>query len=249
MTDRRLLAGGGAVALLAATVLTVAPGLFPIPRPQLQPFLDLVTDTVGLAGLAALAATIAVIQGLWSSTTPTAPPPIDAAGREVGPSAQVVGTDFDERVAATGRVGTRTTEAEATIREDLRRLAIDAYRDATGADWERAARAVEDGSWTDDPAAAAFIGGPDAPAVPLRIWFRDVLSEEGAFQRQTTRTIRAIYALGPDDEWRPAQFDRVFERSDEGTSDDGDDPAPHSTTAAPPTRTDDSGTGAEVTDG
>jgi len=248
MTDRRrLLAGGGAVALLAATVLTVAPGLFPIPRAQLQPFLDLVTDSVGLAGLAALAATIAVVQGLWSSTTPTAPPPIDAATREDGPSARVVGTDFDERLAATGRVGTRTTEAEATIREDLRRLAIDAYRDATGADWERAARAVETGDWTDDPAAAAFIGGPDAPAVPLRVWFRDVLSEDGAFQRQTTRTIRAIYALGPEDEWRPARFDRVFERPDDRASDAGGGPATPAPATAAATAADD--TDAEVPNG
>jgi hypothetical protein len=231
MTDRRrLLAGIGGVALVSAAVLVFAPGLFPVPRAHLQPFFDLVTENVGLAGLAGLAATIAVVQGLWSSTTPGSPPPLDAAEREDGPAAQVVGTDFDERLAATGRVGARTTEAEATIRDDLRRVAIDAYRDATGADWETAARAVEDGSWTDDPAAPAFIGGPDAPAVPLRVWFRDVLSEEGAFQRQTTRTIRAIYALGPDDAWRPARFDRV--REGEESIDDADEPATTAPTAA-----------------
>lgn len=240
MTDRRrLLAGIGVVALASAAVLVFAPGLFPVPRAQFQPFLDLVTENVGLAGLAGLAATIAIVQGLWSSTTPASPPPFAAADREETPAAQVVGTDFDERLAATGRVGTRTTEAEATIRDDLRRVAIDAYRDATGADWETAARAVEDGSWTDDPAAAAFVGGPDAPAVPLRVWFRDVLSEEGAFQRQTARTIREIYALGPDDEWRPARFDRVTAgaESTDGTGESG-------TTAPTATATD-----GEVVDG
>lgn len=197
MSDRSgLLAGIGTVALLSAAVLALAPGLFPIPRAQLQPFLDLVTENVGLAGLAGLAASIAVVQGLWSSTTPATPPPLtDAAERSDAPSARVVGRDFDDRLAATGRVGTRTTEAEATIREDLRRVAIDTYRDATGCGWERAARAVETGDWTDDPAVAAFLGGPDAPTVPLRVWFRDVLSDEGAFYRQTTRTIRAIDAL------------------------------------------------------
>ena len=224
----RALAGLGAVALLSAAVLALVPGLFPVPRSQLQPFLDAVTENVGLAGLAGLAAAIAIVQGVWSSTTPTRPPSLSAGERDDPPATPTVGADFDERLAATGRVGTRTTEAEATVREDLRRLAIDAYRDATGCDWERAARAVETGEWTDDPAAAAFVGGPDAPAVPLRVWFRDVLSDEGAFHRQTTRTIRAVYDLGPDDEWRPARFDRVRARAgtDAATTDADGAPTP-----------------------
>ena len=251
MTDRsRLLAGLGAVALLTAAVLAHVPDLFPVPRAQLQPFLDLVTENVGLAGLAGLAASIAVVQGLWSSTTAATPPPLELAQRDRDPTAQVVGTDFDDRLAATGRVGTRTTEAEATVRADLRRLAIDAYRDATGCDWERAARAVEGGEWTDDPAAAAFIGGPDAPAVPLRVWFRDVLSDEGAFQRQTTRTIRAIYVLGPDDEWRPERFHHVREGDEEPRRADPNADDPSATSTAPTGAADAAGSGTQgVSDG
>lgn len=233
-TWSRVLAGTGAVALLSAAVLALAPGLFPVPRSQLQPFLDAVTENVGLAGLAGLAAAIAVVQGLWSSTTPPRPPSLSAGDRDDAPATPTVGADFDERLAATGRVGTRTTEAEATVREDLRRLAIDAHREATGCDWERAARAVETGEWTDDPAAAAFVGGPDAPTVPLRVWFRDVLSDEGAFHRQTTRTIRAVYALASDDEWRPERFDRVRTRAgaDAADTDDTTPPSPTGSTDA-----------------
>ncbi|WP_336000887.1 DUF7269 family protein [Halorientalis halophila] len=193
----RLLVGGGAVGLLAAATLALAPGLLPIPRSQLASAMDSLTGTVGLAALAVVAGLTAAVQGLWSSTTPSRPPPLPVDGDLTDEDADgtVVGDDFDARLAAVSRVGGRSAESEAVLREELRRLATDVYERTHRCDWETAARAVEDGSWTDDPAAAAFVGGADAPDVPLRLWFRDMLGERGAFHRQTIRTIRAIYAL------------------------------------------------------
>ncbi|MFB6083734.1 MAG: hypothetical protein ABEJ94_05765 [Halorientalis sp.] len=193
----RLLVGAAGAALLTAAVLVLAPGLLPVPRSRLAAVMAALTGTVGLAGLAVLAGLIAVVQGLWSSTAPSRPPPLpvdgDPEARDVpGP---VVGEAFDERLAAVQRVDGRSPDSEAVVREDLRRLATDTYQRTHRCDWETAARAVESGDWTDDPAAAAFVGGADAPDVPLRLWFEDMLSEHGAFHRQTIRTLREIYAL------------------------------------------------------
>ncbi|SEO65754.1 hypothetical protein SAMN05216388_101665 [Halorientalis persicus] len=198
MTARtRLLVGAAGAVLLTAAAIVLAPGLLPVPRSQLAAVMDTLTGTVGLAGLAVIAGLIAVVQGLWSSTTASRPPPLpvdgDPTARDVpGP---VVGETFDERLAAVQRVDARSPDSEAVVREDLRRLATDVYQRTHRCDWETAARAVETGAWTDDRAAAAFVGGADAPDVPLRRWFEDMLSEHGAFHRQTIRTLRAIYAL------------------------------------------------------
>jgi hypothetical protein len=195
----RLLTGGAAVTLALAAVLVLAPDLLPIPRSRLAAAMDALTGTVGLTGLAVVAGLIAVVQGLWSSTTASRPPPLPVDGdpepTDRAGASPVVGETFDERLAAVQRVGGRSEEGEAVVREELRRLATDTYQRTHRCDWEPAARAVESGDWTDDPAAAAFVGGADAPDVPLRLWFNDMLSEHGAFHRQTVRTLRAIYAL------------------------------------------------------
>jgi hypothetical protein len=185
--------------LAVAALLVVAPDLLPVSQAFLVDLLADLSGVVGLAGLALVAIAIALVQALWSSTTPASPPPLprDVSAAE-DRSVAVVGRSFDDDLAAAGRIGGRTTEAEAVVREDLRRLATDVYQQVHRCDWETAARAVAEGRWTDDRAAAAFVGGPDAPDVPLSVWFRDVLSDEGAFRRQGTRAIRAISALHED---------------------------------------------------
>lgn len=200
MTRARLLAGAGALALVVAALVVFAPDLLPVPRARLVSAMDGISGMAGLGALALLAGAIAVVQGLWSSETPPTPPSLtamhatedDADDVQTGP---VVGAAFDERLAATGEIGRRTAKGEAVIREELRKLAVDVYQQAEDCDWETAARAVEEGRWTDSRAAAAFLGGPDAPSLPLRIWFRDVLSDDGAFYNQAIRTIQAIYTL------------------------------------------------------
>jgi hypothetical protein len=198
----RLLVGAAGATLLTAAVLVLAPGLLPVPHSQLAAAMDALTGTVGLAGLAVVAGLIAVVQGLWSSTTPSRPPslPVDGDPTERDVPGPLVGETFDERLATVQRIDGRSADSEAVVREDLRRLATDVYQRSHRCDWETAARAVETGAWTDDPAAAAFVGGADAPDVPLRLWFNDMLSEHGAFHRQTIRTLRAIYALEADTE-------------------------------------------------
>lgn len=216
----RLVAFAGGLVLLVAALVVLAPAVLPVSRPQLVSLMDGLANAVGITGMALAAGAIALVQGLWSSKTPSAPPamPVESADGEVA-TGQVVGDEFDDRLAAAGRIGGRTTEAEAVVREDLRRLATDVYQQVHRCDWETAARAVEEGRWTDDRGAAAFIGGPDAPDVPLRLWFRDVISEDGAFYRQVTRTIRALYALqsdAPGDVTGLAEHDRGLQNAGSG---------------------------------
>lgn len=185
---------GGAAALALAVVAGFAPSLLPS---AVTATLDSV-PAVSMLGQATAAVTFLVAcRWLWASSTDTLP---DMPGRpDDGKTAPVVGAVLDDELAAASAVGEQTAEAEARVRSNLRQLAIDTYQQAARCDRATAARAVETGTWTDDPAAAAFIGGPDAPTVPRRVWFRDALSDDGPFHRQTVRTIRAIDALGRAD--------------------------------------------------
>jgi len=200
-TRTRLLAAAGALALVVAAVIVLAPGLLPITRSDLASVTRGLAGTVGLAWLALLAGAVALFQGLWSSETPSRPPPLPGGDERSGDpeTGPVVGATFDARLGAAGRVGGRSPGAEAAVREDLRRLAVATYQGVHGCDWGTAARAVEAGTWTDDPAAAAFVGGAEAPTVPLGRWFRDALSERGAFYRQAVRTLQVIDELDGGD--------------------------------------------------
>jgi len=195
----KLVIATSALGLLVAALVVFLPGVVPVPRERLVALMGQLSGTAGLGVLALLSGLIAVAQGLWSSKTPSTPPSLtpilDDTDDEDTPSGPVVGAAFDDRLRATEEVGKRTEEGEAIVREDLRKLAIDVYQQAHDCDWGTAARAIEEGTWTDTEAAAAFLGGPDAPSLPLRVWFRDVLSDSGAFYNQATRTIAAIYAL------------------------------------------------------
>jgi hypothetical protein len=210
----RLIAAIGALGLGVGIVAVFFPGVLP---PQLAALVNRVAELSNLGTLALLAGGIAILQGLWSSGTPSAPPklPVSPGDRELNAVGPFVGERFDEYLAATGRIAQRTAKAESMVREDLRRLAVDVYQQAHDCDWETAARAIEEGTWTDDSAAAAFVGGPDAPSVPLHVWFGDVLSDAGAFYRQTTRTIREIYTMQAEVESgrreRPTHLESVGE--------------------------------------
>lgn len=199
MTRDRLLAGGAACVLAVAALVALAPGILP---ETLVAVVRRIAEVVGPGGLAVLAGLIAVGQRLLSGTASVAPPPLQAddADDRGGRDARTVGEQFDQRLAAAARVDGRSAEAEAMVRADLRRLAVDRYRRVHDCDRGTAVRAVETGTWTDDTAAAAFVGGSDAPPMPLRVWVRDILSEAGAFPRGAARTVRALAALDPDDD-------------------------------------------------
>ena len=181
----------GAVTLALATLVGFAPGLLP---GSVRSVLTAIPAVESLGRVASLVALTTAGRWLWTSSSESLPPM--STNDTVETSGPVAGGAFDRHLADAGAVGEQTAESEARVRSDLRSLAIDVYEQTARCDRSTAALAVESGTWTDDPAAAAFVGGPEAPSVPWRVWVRDALSDEGPFHRQTVRTLRAIDALG-----------------------------------------------------
>ena len=91
------------------------------------------------------------------------------------------------------------TEAQYTfypspMDDDLRQLlrsgALRAIQTSRGFNESRARRAVEDGTWTDDPVAAAFLASE--PQYPLRERLAGALDPGWAYRRRLRRTLDAI---------------------------------------------------------
>lgn len=110
------------------------------------------------------------------------------------------GREFDYEIARTVRLLDRDPNADAWrasgIREDLRSAVV-----AVHGDRERAAveAAIEDGSWTDDRVAAAFLGGERAPDVAiwrrLYAWFYPAR----AFENRVEHVVDAIERAADDE--------------------------------------------------
>lgn len=188
--SRATTASVAAAVLMLVVLALLAPWAVP---GSIAAALDAVTGLLGLGTLAAFAALLALGMAIWQPQAPMGPPPMPGGeGGADGPPR--LGADLDARletiVAAEGRV----TDAETGVREELRTLAVEVYRQTEGCDLATAERAVETGAWTEDPTAASFVGGEDAPETPLRVWFWDVLRSEGVFYGQVQRTLAAIDA-------------------------------------------------------
>ncbi|UPV76448.1 hypothetical protein M0R89_20005 (plasmid) [Halorussus limi] len=106
----------------------------------------------------------------------------------------VFDADPDER----RELASRRRRAESRIR----RTAITVIADADRIDEERAAERVAAGSWTDDPRAAAFLGGRHL--APLRTRIRDWASGK-RYERWATRAVEEIEAIDRGERTRPAE--------------------------------------------
>lgn len=107
------------------------------------------------------------------------------------------GDGFDERVAGLGR--TRTRRWRGGQAERLRRRLEAAAVEATATRWrlstEAARERVVAGEWTDDPAAAWFLGGSEVPRPPWSTRARAVLAAEPSTGYYAIRTADAVVAL------------------------------------------------------
>jgi len=101
----------------------------------------------------------------------------------------VVGAAFDAGIA-------RTTEnsvvrRDGDVRYQLRSLAVEGLVTVDGQSRDEAESRVDDGAWTDDPVAAAYLADQEA-TLPfwrrLRAWLRPA-------QTQKDRIVRTIEAL------------------------------------------------------
>lgn len=179
---RNVLASLGAVLVGLGFLFVVQPGLaavLPIPR--------LALVVVGLLGAVE---GIRSVQRRRGSEIVGAEPP----DPEFGIETDAPGDDFDARIA---RLSTRRGWIGGDfdrVENRLRTAAITVVAARYGLSKPEARERVEAGSWTEDPVAAAFLGGPTVPQPPLEVRLRMRLGTTPRFQRYVHRTADAIAA-------------------------------------------------------
>lgn len=142
---------------------------------------------VAFVGFLALALAILVIflrsfHGFEQAKPPSA---------ESIPAGQPLGAEID-RVIEDGLdpLAHLTATPRTTVRERLRRAAIETVRRVDGCSTAAASASVSAGEWTDDGAAAAFLAdeGPEPPVRRLR----DALPGQSQFRQRTDSAVTAI---------------------------------------------------------
>ncbi|ELZ30494.1 hypothetical protein C475_00080 [Halosimplex carlsbadense 2-9-1] len=108
------------------------------------------------------------------------------------------GDDLDRRL---GRLQlTRFNEGERhRIRDEISRVATETIRRRERGSAEAAERALDEGTWTDDPFAAAFLTGR-VPQAPTTDRLRELFNRESPFKRRAVRAIDAVERLLETDE-------------------------------------------------
>lgn len=203
--------------LLAATLVAVGgvlafrPALLLEQVPELQPLLESIDPGRLVLVLIVLIVLIAPMLGIAgrlrpSSTTPLVP---DDSASEPGRSGDlgrggtgqetVVGALTDERVTVATAYDRAPRSSREAAREDLleslRPIAATAYANRAGIPEDDAMAAIEAGTWTDDPRAAAFLASADGPSIPLWLWVVDLVTTAAPFDRHLERTIDELERL------------------------------------------------------
>jgi hypothetical protein len=181
-----LIATTCATALVVAAVLLFAPGLLPVPP-------GLLANVASLLGATAIGGLIAIVGLYRGYTGRSAATPVRTPEQE--PERRRPGTAFDDRLAAattTDRVPEQKREHRVEqLRDELRELVIERYRQEKGVDREIAVEVVAEGTWTDDPVAAAYLGS-ETDDIPLRDWLRLLAHPQGSIHAQVERTVDAL---------------------------------------------------------
>lgn len=118
----------------------------------------------------------------------------DAEGVESVPAP---GDDFDELVREAK--GWRSREKKEEVRERVRESAIDVVASEENCSRPEASRYVDTGTWTADRYAAAFLGGSDAPKLPLLTRLR-VAYGGSPFETAASRAVEEVYETAKEEE-------------------------------------------------
>lgn len=120
-------------------------------------------------------------------------------GPRWGHEQELVGRDLERRLenAAADWYRCEGTYSIADIRERLEKSAVRALKASTGFDDDQSRAALEEGVWTADPVAAAFLS--PRRGQPLAERLRGALDPGQAFHRRVDRTVAAIEALEDDE--------------------------------------------------
>lgn len=196
----RTAAGVLAVLLFAVAVFTVALGEtagLVLLSDQVVNALYVLAYLLPVAGMALLGAVFWAAWN-WSRGDVATDSFVDAGRREGQRTDGRVGQDIESRLEAAAIDWYRCEESYsvADIRERLEESAVRALTASAGFDEERAREALEDGSWTDDPVAAAFLS--PRRGQPLGERLRGALDPGQGFHRRVDRTVAAIELLEDD---------------------------------------------------
>lgn len=140
----------------------------------------------GLGGVALVLATSAFASGVRSPREATMPEverptPVSAPGDE-----------FDRKLSGwRGRVPIVGATVQETVRRRLRRTAVQVIAADEGCGREEAERRVDEGTWTDDPVAAAFLDpASERPSLAVRV--AALRSGESWLQYSARRTLESL---------------------------------------------------------
>lgn len=194
---RRLRVAFGVGAFVAGVLLVAGAGWLPLS--------GLAGALGGPAGraLVVMLGLVAALQALWAAVrartgTPDLADPPDP--EPVGPGRPpVAGEEVDAALERLADPGSPDADARERLREDLRRTAVTLLAERADCTRAEAATRVTRGEWTDDPLAAAFLGGPDAATVPLALRVREWLAPETPAGRRARRTADEVVALAEDE--------------------------------------------------
>lgn len=201
-------ATAGVLALAAAVAVVVLPG-------TVLPPLELANETVrSLRSFAVLLGAFVGIFGLYvayhrgdgddvdDSPVESVELPAENPERTHGPTNAAVGSELDDRLERVGGlVEDAPDEAYSAyqIERSLRGLAVRVVSTTADCSTERAREHVDQGTWTDDVRAAAFVGGEDGPERTVRMRIGDWASGR-PFDRQVEATVDELAArMGVDD--------------------------------------------------
>lgn len=182
---RRDLAAVGGALVVAGVALTLRPGLAPgLPRvwPRQLATIGLVAVVAGLVAIVRLPATGDDGDLQSQATDPTTAPELPA-----------IGDSFDtalDQVSTLSATRLRRSEGPAYLRDRLRAAAVATVAREEGIGRDSAAELVDRGAWTDDPAAAAFLG--EDVTAPLGLRVREALSTTPRAVQRARRTAVAL---------------------------------------------------------
>jgi hypothetical protein len=146
----------------------------------------------GIAGAAVLLGLIFAYQGRAGTVRQAETP--DAEGAQSMPAP---GDDFDELVR--DAKGWRSGDEKDAVRERVREAAVDVVAGDQNCSRYEAENRVDGGGWTADKYASSFLGGKEAPSLPLLTRLQ-VAYGGSPFETAVERAVEEVYEVSGEGE-------------------------------------------------
>lgn len=174
------------------SVLVLTFGIAAILVPGIAEAVPLESELVFLVGFLAILYGLSRAVRSWRAERSSAIPPVP----ETSVDLPAPGAAFDEELAALASTSLHNDDYQQwilkreEIRERLRELAVATLVDRYGISERDASRELDDGTWTEDPHAAAFFAGEYPRSTPARLYLQKLTPFTG-----TTVGMQARHAI------------------------------------------------------